>query len=248
MANDIEDIVLTIEDLNEYVTSELTNSYFAKTRNTQYMAFFNYMDWESYDPSQNISEFILSTWDNDTIENRHLRTFNFENEDECLDHSIGEHLSSDDIESLAEVFPNAFLSYETYRHLMRRERNEQISTETMFIVLLNDVNPYKDGLGPSSDDWRFEIYQSNDYLDFTNEGEFINTINFFLENSGCAHLNPNRGFERLILDVYHDVIKENRKAIADGKCDSETIKSLLFSRLRNVFKRIVGQKKNNAYF
>lgn len=241
MANDIEDIVLTVEDLNEYINSDLKSSYFATTRNTQYMAFFNYMDWESYDTSQDISEFILSTWDNDTIENRHLRTFNFENEDEdeCMGSSVGDHLSLKDINHLSKIFPNAFLSYQTYSKLMSRERNEQISTETMLIVLLNDVNPYKSGLGPSTDDWRFEIYQSNDYLDFTNEKEFINTINFFLVNSGCAQLNLNIGFDRLILDAYHDVIEDNRDAIKNSKCDSGRVKSLLFSKLRTIFKRIV---------
>lgn len=241
MANDIEDIVLAVEDLYEYINSDLKSSYFATTRNTQYMAFFNYMDWESYDPSQDVSEYILSTWDNDTIENRHLRTFNFENEDEdeCMDCSIGDHLSSNDINLLSKIFPNAFLSSQTYSKLMSRERNEQISTETMLIVLLNDVNPYKSGLGPSTDDWRFEIYQTNDYLDFTNEKEFINTINFFLVNSGCAQLNLNIGFDRLILDAYHDVIEDNRDAIKNGKCDSEMVKSLLFSKLRTIFKRIV---------
>lgn len=246
MANDIEDIVLTVEDLDEYIQSELTNSYFAKTRNTQYMAFFNYMDWESYDPSQDISEFILSTWDNDTLENRHLRTFGFENEDEieCEDYTQGDHLTSDDIDTLSKIFPNTFLSYETYRHLMRRERNEQISSETMLIVLLNDVNPNKSGLGPSTDDWRFEIYQSNDYINFTNEEEFVNTLNAFLENAGCARINPNIGFDRLILDAYHDVINENRDSISAGTFNSENVKSVFFSRLRSFFKKAVSEYNN----
>ena len=247
MANDIETKVHTVEDINEYIRSELTNTYFARTRNTQYMSFFSYMDWDSYDPAQDISEFILNTWDNDSLINRHLRTFSFENEDEveCTDFAEGDHLTSKDIDTLSKIFPNAFLSYETYRQLMCRERNEQISTETMLIVLLNDISPYKDedDFGPSTDDWRFDIYQSHDYLDFTNEEEFLKTLNHFLENSGCAHLNRNIGFDRLILDVYHDVINDNQKAIADGKCDSGKVKSLLFSRLRSVFKIIAIEYK-----
>ena len=245
MAEDIDKKIHSVSDLKKYITTELTNSFFARTRNTQYMAFFNYMDWETYmdwekdNPDKEVSDFILGTWDNDTLENRHLRTFSFENEDEdeYTDTSYGDHLTSADIETLSRVFPNTFLSYETYRHLMLRERNEPISSETMLIVLMNDVNPDNVWNDISSDSWEYELYQ-NQSLDFTNEDEFKKNMNFFLENAGCAHLNYTVGFERLILDALHDTIEENQASIENGTCGSSELKSLLFAKLRSVFKKI----------
>ena len=106
----------------------------------------------------------------------------------------------------------------------------------MLIVLLNDVSPEIDGFGPGTDDWDYDLFQDYQYLDFTDEIEFVFAMNSFLENAGCAHLNPNIGFDRLILDALHDVIEENHNA------DSPTIKSLLFAKLRSIFKTIANQE------
>lgn len=237
MAEDIDDIIFEESDLLEYIS--LHDTYFAITRNTQYMAFFNYVDWENYDPKQDVTDFILESWDDETIESRYLSTFNFENEDEpeCKDPSVGDHLTFDDIKVLSEVFPNIFLSYDTYRLLMQRKRRESISSETMLIVLLNDVSPEKVDFDYSTDGWEYALYQNHCYLDFTDEAEFKETMNTFLENAGCAHLNENIGFDKLILDALHDTIVENPGA------SSPEIKSLLFAKLRSVFKQIAAEYK-----
>ena len=244
MANDIDEKISSLSDLKDYISSDL-NTYFARTRNTQYMAFFNYIDWESYDPDQKVSKFILSTWDDEKIKSRHERTFNFENEDEYTDSSRGNHLTREDLEVLSEVFPDAFLSYDTYRHLMLRERPVSISYETMLIVLINDGSPEQEWNDCSTDSWEYELFQ-NQALNFTNEEEFKNTLDFFLENAGCAHLNTNIGFDMLILDALHDTIEENQAKIAKGTYGSAEIKSLYFAKLRSIFKEIAIKYKKTA--
>ena len=68
-------------------------------------------------------------------------------------------------------------------------------------------------------------------------------MNFFLQNAGCAQLNANIGFDRLIFDALHDTIEENRSAIATGTYGSAQLKSLFFAKLRSVFKKIATEYK-----
>ena len=245
LAREIDSSVNTVSDLTEFLVENCKNGYFAITRNTQYSAFFNCIDWSIYNPKyQNLESFVVSKYGLPYVTDMHNRLFGFVSEDDVDEDEDNPILSVEEIDSLAGIFPNAFLTYDSYISMLNRTRREQISSETLLIAIMNDSYAEKSEASLyEPGDLSYELWGSDGYLDFTDEEAFENGLNTFLANGGCALLNRNIGFDCLILDAHHDIVEKYRDEIMDGKLSNVDVKSLYYAYLRKCFREIIALPK-----
>lgn len=244
LAREIDTAVNSVTDLEDFLKANCEHGYFAITRNTQYAAFFNYIDWSKYNPKRESIEDFVKTINGAVLKSVHQRTFGFISSDDAYSDTNNPVLTAKEIKALSKVFPNAFLKYENYIKLLNRTRREQISSETLLIAIMNDscVDKGEESLYEPGD-LSYELWGSDGYLDFTDEEAFENGLNTFLANGGCALLNRNIGFDCLILDAHHDIVEKYRDEIMDGKLSNVDVKSLYYAYLRKCFREIITLPK-----
>lgn len=189
------------DDLLDYLNNNPDK--FAKTRNTQYFAFFPELDWSKYDKTKSPVDFVSSFYDKDDLMKIRYELFSFQNMDNINDGK----LTHEEVDKLSEIFPDIFLSYDVFIKVVNRTRPEQLSTGTMLIILLNSMDP--------------EVFEDKQ--------NFIYQLNTNLINAGCALINDRSLFEKVILDAYDYAYEEFTKESTDDVKTTmfETVRSAL---------------------
>lgn len=203
----------TLDELQAYLEEPSAPeclSFFAKTRNTQYLALF---DDVLINMTENRADLIddRKTSDMLSIQNYYNRLFGLRS----LDGDIGDNfLTRTEITKLTCLFKDVFLSVNTFSRLVKRERNEQIPAGTYLLHLL---------LTFESDD-----QNKTAGINFTDPTAFFTEINRALRDAGFPSLNPARAFDRLVKDVYMDTLAELNNT-SGGQSSETTRKTFLFN-------------------
>lgn len=239
------------EDLIALLDKEDFWPYFAKTRNTQYLALFDNAQWsvfreirseEDCDDADAVLDAVLQKINDDvmaydSIEEYYLDLFSFD---------IGSaSLSKDEIEKLADrnIFPNVFYTLDTFTSIVRREREFDVEAGTYLIRLLNELGP---------DDKRNPYDEYKQYVNFQDYDETINTINKYMINAGYGEISKNDPFGCFFIDVYKEILEKKNKQIENsnvpieesnpeiGQLYSSGIKKLLFRRMIKYLREIIS--------
>lgn len=138
-------------------------------------------------------------------------------------------LSEEQINTLAQDtgYANAFLSYDTYKALFRRERNVEIPSG---VFLISFSQKYFDKI--SQEDL---IRYGADYDYYTSCTGFLDECDYMLEVGGFPSLNPYNPFDKLFIDTYYEVRRETRAE------NILAFKSLFFERLCSYLKQIADR-------
>lgn len=103
-------------------------------------------------------------------------------------------LSEDEINALAIVFPNIFMTYNSYNDLFHRRKRNNISSGTVLLCSLPYVSLERD-----------PAYDNDEYvIEFSDKKHFIDSCNYILLETGCARLNYKAPFDRLLIDTYDE--------------------------------------------
>ena len=239
------------EDLIELLDKEDFWPYFAKTRNTQYLALFDNAQWsvfremqseEDCDDADKVLNAVLQNINDDimaydSIEEYYLDLFSFD---------IGSaSLSKAEIEKLADrnIFPNVFYTLDTFTSIVRREREFDVEAGTYLIRLLNELGP---------DDKRNPYDEYKQYVNFQDYDETVNTINKYMVNAGYGEISENDPFGCFFIDVYKEILEKKKKQIENsnvpieesnpdiGQLYSSGIKKLLFRRMIKYLREIIS--------
>lgn len=115
--------------------------------------------------------------------------------------SFGLYLNSDDIDQLLteeEInilsknaeYSTAFLTYENYTKLFKRNRKIEIPAGVFLLSLIQKNSSLEDEYP----------------LDYTNAEDFIDSCNEYLNLGGFPSLNPNNNFDKLFIDTYNHTL------------------------------------------
>ncbi len=211
----------TPDDLARFLEAPGNLSFFAKTRNTQYLALFDDVELEllyngdqeqlirlitNYGSSENDRPVDKDPTDSlpadprqdrDRPEKETIRDYYsslFGLQDIYSDDS----LSEDEIALLCNKFGHVFMTYDNFCLLVQRKRQIDISSGTFMLNLIKKL------LTEDED-------SCNDfYIDFLDPHEFTGVCNDILIYFGLPVLNPScDNFDRLLLDVYQETLDEN---------------------------------------
>lgn len=187
------------QDLACFLNHPENLSFFARTRNTQYLALFDDVKLDIlYNSSQeqiiNLLPFYGAS-QKETIQNYYLSLFGLAGDDS------GDSLSMEEITLLSRKFEHVFMTYDNFCLLVQRKRPADISSGTFMLSLLKKL------LTDESDaDHDF-------YVDFLNPEEFTGICNDILVYFGFPILNPAcDNFDCLLMDVYTETLNEHPDA------------------------------------
>lgn len=191
----IHDKIQTINDLWDFLNAPENMNFFAKTRNTQYLALFDDVELEVL-YNGNCEQIIRLVTNYGILEKEPISEYY---------HSLfgllwedNDWLTDKEISSLSSIFENIFMNYNNFLLLVQRKRPTDISSGTFMLGLLKKL------LTEDSE-------EDNDfYMNFLEEDEFIETCNDIRIYFGFPTLNPEcDSFDRLLLDVYRETLKEH---------------------------------------
>ncbi len=226
--------------------------YFAKTRNTQYLALFDNANWSVFrdmrgeneiDDAENVLNIISQKVNDEIMGNKIIKEYYLD----LFSFDTGEgfgFLKLDEIEMLADrnLFSNTFYTLKTFEEIAKRERSFDIEAGTYLIRLISELGP---------DDLRDELGEYIECIDFANYDETITTINNYLINAGYGEVSKADPFGCLFLDTYKevldinkDLIEKTNSPIAENTDDyheiySSDIKKQLISNLRGYLREII---------
>lgn len=206
------------EDLADFLAVPDNLKYFSITNNTRYLALFDSFvvikkansirlieDINRYDDDGNLMiSFKKMTSLYNTI-------FGLKNMDDSKEHNDENPLTKEELSVLSVLYPSVFMTYDTFRTLVRRTRSEEISHGVMLLKLIEEMDP-----NPASDQ----------YVDFSNPEEFRYCAMLFFLMVGLPDISEKDVFDKLVMDTYYEVLRENPK---EG---SIAIKSKFIRRLR----------------
>lgn len=195
----IQEKLYTLQDLAHFLNHPENLSFFARTRNTQYLALFDDVTLDIlYNSSQeqiiNLLPFYGAS-QKETIQNYYLALFGLAGDDS------GDSLSMEEITSLSRKFEHVFMTYDNFCLLVQRKRPADISSGTFMLGLLKKL------LTDESDT------EHDFYVDFLNPEEFTGICNDILVYFGFPILNPAcDSFDCLIMDVYTETLNQHPDA------------------------------------
>ncbi len=128
----------SLRDIRKTLSSDLYRSYFAKTRNTQYLALFPDLPEKGAGSITDLYYGIFS-----------------------IDTETGDCLTVEEIRALTKVFGNIFMTFDTFCKLVNRTSVTEISGETYLLSILNLPEIEIDFL-----DHRFFREEINDFLTY----------------------------------------------------------------------------------
>lgn len=195
--------------------------FFAKTRNTQYLALFDDVELEILYNSghEQLTKLITNygSSEKETIQEYYYSLFGLQD-----DHSE-EVLSEEEIVLLCGKFEHVFMTYDNFCLLVQRKRPVDISSGMFMLSLLKKL------LTEEAD-------SDNDfYVNFLDLEEFTEICNDILIYFGFPTLNPDcDNFDRLLMDVYKETLVENPSVTNSG------FQQLYMRNLRKYLKQIAG--------
>lgn len=208
----INDEIQTVDRLYSFLDAPENMNFFAKTRNTQYLALFDDVKLEVLYNGDYGQSIRLVTYYGDIQKESILEYY----------HSLFGLLFSDDnqrltdkeISSLSCIFENVFMNYDSFLLLVQRKRPIDISSGTFMLNLLKKL------LTEDSEE------DDDFYINFLDEDEFIGICNDILIYFGFPTLNPEcDSFDRLLLDVYRETLN-NHPDISNPDFQMEYLSSL----------------------
>lgn len=232
---DINDLEKVLEDKNNY-------NFWAKTRNTHYLALFYDIAWDTFNsieldnkpllPDTTIKLYEMTdkvAYGTDetptvTMKEFYNMIFGMHSADDPTNISSDVFLTSEEINSLASVYPNAFLTYDTFCDLVQRRRNKDITQAVFLIRILEELDP--------------NVGEDEECINFSNKNDFLRACNNYLLGGGFPSLQPNNIFSKLILDIYDETQEESPKEMT-----SLEFKRIYFDKLRFYLKQIAALKK-----
>lgn len=187
------------EDLESFLNEPENLVFFAKTRNTQYLALFDDVELEMLYNADNEKIIKLVTnygsSEKETMQDYYFSLFGLRDDDS------EDSLSEQEITILCNIFEHVFMTYDNFCLLVQRKRPVDISSGTFMLNLLKKLLTEDD---ESENDF---------YVSFLDPDEFVGICNDILIYFGFPTLNPVcDGFDRFLLDVYKETLDENPSA------------------------------------
>lgn len=215
----INDMIHTKEDLILFLDNPDNLSFFAKTRNTQYLALFDDLELELlYNADQKQIVKLVTDYgssEKESVLDYYYSLFGLQddNSKDCL--------SDQEITLLCDKFEHVFMTYDNFCLLVQRKRPIDISSGTFMLNLLKKL------LTEERD------FEHDFYVDFLDPDDFIDVCNDILIYFGFPILNPDcDNFDRLLLDVYQETLNENPSV------SNPCFQKIYMQNLRNYLKQI----------
>lgn len=183
--------------------------FFAKTRNTQYLALF---DDVRIDFDHNRAELVEQKHKSNplSVKGYYTRLFGIQS----LDGDITDnYLTKDDITKLIRIYPNVFMTYQVFVELVNRTRNEPIASGTFLLHLLVTME--------SSD------HDKRHGIDFTKADKVIDYINSTMLEAGYPFLSEKNPFDKLVIDVINSTCNKEVSSENSRMIILETLKHIL---------------------
>lgn len=213
IVNDIPKItsIVTIQDYLDPDKHPEHLEFFAKTRNTQYLALF---DDVPKDFTHNRADLIEQRQHSNplSVSGYYNRLFGIHSNDGDI---IENYLTRNEITALSTIYPDVFLSYETFGKLVARTRNEPISAGTYLLHLLVTIES-------SDQDRRHGI-------DFTKKNKIFEYINSAMLDAGYPSLNEANAFDKLVMDIYTKTVECNLSSENTRKVSLAVLRKCLFN-------------------
>lgn len=206
----------SVEAIREYLNPAVHPDhvdFFAKTRNTQYLALF---DDVRIDFDHNRAELAEQKHKSNplSVKGYYTRLFGVHS----LDGDISDnYLTKDEIKKLIKIYPDVFMTDQVFAELVNRTRNEPIASGTFLLHLLVTME--------SSD------HDKRHGIDFTNFDNVVDYINSTMLEAGYPLLNENSPFDKLVLDIIYKVCSK--------KISSEGNRTLILNLVRSLLKKII---------
>lgn len=215
----INDMIHTKEDLILFLDNPDNLSFFAKTRNTQYLALFDDLELELlYNADQKQIVKLVTNYgssEKESVLDYYHSLFGLQ------DDKSKDCLSDQEITLLCDKFEHVFMTYDNFCLLVQRKRPIDISSGTFMLNLLKKL------LTEERD------FEHDFYVDFLDPDDFIDVCNDILIYFGFPVLNPDcDNFDRLLLDVYQETLNEN--PTVSNPC----FQKIYMQNLRNYLKQI----------
>lgn len=215
----INDMIHTKEDLILFLDNPDNLSFFAKTRNTQYLALFDDLELELlYNADQ--KQIVKLVTDYGSSEKEPVLDY-YHSLFGLQDDNSKDCLSDQEITLLCDKFEHVFMTYDNFCLLVQRKRPIDISSGTFMLNLLKKL------LTEERD------FEHDFYVDFLDPDDFIDVCNDILIYFGFPILNPDcDNFDRLLLDVYQETLNENPSV------SNPCFQKIYMQNLRNYLKQI----------
>lgn len=217
----IDDEIQTVDDLFHFLDAPENLAFFAKTRNTQYLALFDdvKIDVLYNGHSEQIIRLVTNygSLEKEPILEYYHSLFGLQAPGD------NQQLSDKEISSLSLIFENIFMNYDNFLLLVQRKRPVDISSGTFMLSLLKKL------LADTSEE------DDDFYMNFLDEDEFIESCNDILIYFGFPTLNPEcDSFDRLLLDVYRETLHEH------PDISNPDFQKIYIISLRNYLRRIAN--------
>lgn len=192
----IQEQLHTRDDLIHFLDDPENLAFFAKTRNTQYLALFDDVELETiYQAGQEQLIRMVTDYgssEKETIQEYYHSLFGLQ------DDSSADALTDEEISLLAGKFSQVFMTYDNFCLLVQRKRTTDISSGTFVLNLLKKL---------LTEDTE---YENDFYINFLDADDFQAICNDILIYFGFPTLNPAcDSFDRLLLDVYQETLDTN---------------------------------------
>ena len=174
----------SLDDLMNYLDAPENLDFFAKTCNTQYLALFHDVELQTLYTGTTEQRIRLFT-DYGDPEPETMRSY----------YASLYPISEEQIFSLSCLFPNVFMSYDSFCQFVQRKRPVNISSGLFLLSLLAKLR--------TDDEEAMEDF----YVDFLDRDEFTDMLNDILTYFGFPVLQPDLDpFERLVLHTYNECL------------------------------------------
>ena len=186
--------------------------FFARTRNTQYLALF---DDVRIDFDHNRAKLAEQKHKSNplSVKGYYTRLFGIQS----LDGDITDnYLTKDDIKKLIRIYPDVFMTDQVFGELVSRTRNEPIAAGTFLLHLLVTME--------SSD------HDKRHGIDFTKADRVIEYINSIMLEAGYPFLSENNPFDKLVIDVINFACNK--------ELSSENSRRIILETLRHILKKL----------
>lgn len=186
--------------------------FFAKTRNTQYLALF---DDVRIDFDHNRAELAEQKHKSNplSVKGYYTRLFGIQS----LDGDITDnYLTKNDIPKLIKLYPDAFMTGQVFGELVNRTRNEPIASGTFLLHLLVTME--------SSD------HDKRHGIDFTKADKVIDYINSTMLEAGYPFLSEKNPFDKLVIDIINFTCTK--------ELSSENSRRIILETLRHILKTL----------
>ena len=186
--------------------------FFARTRNTQYLALF---DDVRIDFDHNRAELAEQKHKSNplSVKGYYTRLFGIQS----LDGDITDnYLTKDDIKKLIRIYPDVFMTDQVFSELVNRTRNEPIASGMFLLHLLVTME--------SSD------HDKRHGIDFTKTEKVIDYINSTMLETGYPFLSEKNLFDKLVIDVINSTCNK--------EVSSENSRRIILETLRHILKKL----------